>query len=71
MTTRKLYSLAILIKSALSFLVPILLSFIIFSSNVGKLATLPWTPKTMTPPRLTDLMAVFMTLSDGVKTIAL
>jgi hypothetical protein len=71
MTTRKPYSLAISIKSAMSFLVTILLSFTIFSSNVGKLATLSRTPKTMTPPRLTDLTAVFMTLSDGAETIAL
>jgi hypothetical protein len=63
--------LAILTKSAMSFLVPILLPFTIFSSKVGKSATLPRTPRTTMPPYLTDLMAASITLSDGAKTIAL
>jgi hypothetical protein len=63
--------LAILTKSAMSFLVPILLPFTIFYSNVGKLATLPRTPRTTMPPFLTDLIAASITLSDGAKTIAL
>ena len=62
MTTRKPYSLAILIKYRHVFSRADIAALTTnFSSNVGKLATLPRTPKTMTPLRLTDLMAVFMT----------
>src|SRR5829696_1463964 len=57
--------LAILTKSAMSFLVPITLPFTIFSSNVGKSVTLPRTPRTTMPPFLTDLMATSITLSDA------